>query len=267
MSLFLTAFSNRTLTLPFTVSSSKPAETSRVVDGVGGLSGAAVERLHLDRLDLSAGLQVEGLEVAGEEGDDVGRGRRCLGDVRESCDGNNNELGTKDAAKRVEETSRPRGTIPLPLASEQTPRKPSSVRNLNSGRTPYVSRPRKTFLLAVSSRMKANTPSRREAIFWTPKRSYRWSKISPSILSHRKGNFVMRSGCMPCSWSTTASRWKPKQQLVKPLTFSKRKASGPRWAMRMALVHCTDRHSSLPNSAQIPHMAQLWRRGDTVGLG
>lgn len=68
----------------------------------------------------------------------------------------------------------------LPLASEQTPRNPSSVRHLNKGRTPKVSLPTQTLLLPVSSRIKAKTPSRRDAIFTAPKRSYRWSRISPS---------------------------------------------------------------------------------------
>lgn len=59
----------------------------------------------------------------------------------------------------------------LPLASEQTPRNPSWVRTWNKGRTPKVSLPTQTFLLAVSSRTKAKTPSSRDAIFWGPKRS------------------------------------------------------------------------------------------------
>lgn len=58
-----------------------------------------------------------------------------------------------------------------PLASEHTARKPSSVSILNKGRTPYVSLPSKTFLLAVSSSTKANTPSSSDAIFSMPKRS------------------------------------------------------------------------------------------------
>ncbi len=70
----------------------------------------------------------------------------------------------------------------IPLASEQTARKPSSVSSLNSGLTPYVSLPKKTFLLAVSNKMKANTPSSMEAILSIPKRSYRCRRISPSTL-------------------------------------------------------------------------------------
>lgn len=70
----------------------------------------------------------------------------------------------------------------IPLASEQTARKPLSVSSLNSGLTPYVSLPKKTFLLAVSNKMKANTPSSMEAIFSIPKRSYRCRRISPSTL-------------------------------------------------------------------------------------
>lgn len=70
----------------------------------------------------------------------------------------------------------------VPLASEHTARKPSSVSILNKGLTPYVSLPRKTFLLAVSSSTKANTPSSSDAIFSMPKRSYRWRMISPSTL-------------------------------------------------------------------------------------
>lgn len=61
-----------------------------------------------------------------------------------------------------------------------------------------------------------------------------------------------------------ARRWKPKQQLVKPLTFSKRKASGPLWAIFMAQAHWTDKHSSLPNKAQMPHIFNLLRKeGET----
>ena len=71
----------------------------------------------------------------------------------------------------------------------------------------------------------------------------------------------MRSGCMPYSWSTIANRWKPKQQLVKPLTFSIRKASGPLWATFIALAQWDDTHSSLPNTAQIPHIFQLRKTG------
>lgn len=63
-------------------------------------------------------------------------------------------------------------------------------------------------------------------------------------------------GCIPNRGSTTAKRWKPKQQLVYPLTFSKRNASGPRCAIFIALRHCTERQSSLPKRAQMPHMLQ-----------
>lgn len=82
---------------------------------------------------------------------------------------------------KIDATCEPRlGSSGLPLASEQTPSNPSSVSSRNKGRTPYVSLPRHTFCSVVSKRTKAKVPSRSEAALSMPKRSYKWSKTSPS---------------------------------------------------------------------------------------
>lgn len=199
---FLTAFSNRVLMFPFTVSTSKPVEKCyfrchtrswlrkyyacltwwqlfhSIIDGMSRLLCAAVKLFKLNRLDLTSRLQIKNLNVPRKKGHNAGRSVHWMGNVYKACVQNNRLLNNTHHMNRKKGFQ----TIPLPLASEQTARNPSSVRNRNNGRTPYVSLPRWTFLLAVSSKTNANTPSRREAIFLMPKRSYIWSKTSPSTL-------------------------------------------------------------------------------------
>lgn len=142
---------------------------------MSGLLSAAVEALHLKGLHFAGGLQIEDFVVAREEGVDAGGGVHGVSQVCEAFHQNNKldrPRKRSDVSQRsIKDSQRGEYIIQLPLASEHTARNPSSVRSLNRGLTPYVSLPRKTFLLAVSSRIKAKTPSRREAIFWMPKRS------------------------------------------------------------------------------------------------
>lgn len=136
----------------FTVSSSKPADRpfqkqvcrssrsssrrvltcrkclQRIVEGVCRLLRAAVERLHLKGLDLPAQLQVKHLDVSRQEGLDADLLAHGVADVGETCEYNGITL-------TLSEDAHGRPASP-PFASEQTARKPSSVRSLNKGRTP-----------------------------------------------------------------------------------------------------------------------------------
>lgn len=186
---FLTAFSNRVLMLDFTVSSSRPARRPLTTDlkdpdAAAEPSYLRVARGRCHRRRAPAlGCRGETLPSGSTrlsrlasnrtpECDPGGRGR-CWREPPRSSSGpsdlfNDNNIQRRSRGAEIKEPHEPPR---LPLASEQTPRNPSSLRYRNKGRTPKVSLPTQTLLLAVSSRMKAKTPSRREAIFWAPKRS------------------------------------------------------------------------------------------------
>lgn len=97
--------------------------------------GARMELLHLNGLNFAIFLQIIDLNVTREKWYEARRTVRCIRNVNQAFDCKNNRI-SNFKKKLCRKYLIQRIMIKLPLASEETARNPSSVFNLNKGRTP-----------------------------------------------------------------------------------------------------------------------------------